>query len=119
MTRIVICEDSAYDIMERYGPIFRDSSRNGNAVHIFCGNIASFDKLQAELPGTHDNLSDVQLRVGIPTLDILAEISLSSFGQSQKSLLSLYDRWIKTKSNTLYRLLAQQGILPIDPGQES
>ncbi|MBI2026327.1 MAG: hypothetical protein HYS98_00705 [Deltaproteobacteria bacterium] len=52
-------------------------------------------------------------------VDILAEISHHSLGHSQKSLLSLYEQWIKTRSSRLYKLLVQRVILPLDPVLES
>ncbi len=49
--------------------------------------------------------------------DLLQEVSEASRLSSTRSILSLYERWLQTGSRRAARLLAQQGISPMDPGQ--
>lgn len=49
--------------------------------------------------------------------DVLCEVSESTRGVSSRSVLRLYQRWAQTGSRRAARLLQQQGITPVDPGQ--
>lgn len=48
--------------------------------------------------------------------DLLQEVSEASRLSSTRSILSLYERWLQTGSHRAARLLAEQGISPVNPG---
>ncbi|MFN7133184.1 MAG: hypothetical protein ACK4N5_13985 [Myxococcales bacterium] len=52
-------------------------------------------------------------------VDLLAEISERVAVSSNQGVIRLYERWVKTGSDRLSRLLAEQGVIPtfIKPGQ--
>lgn len=45
--------------------------------------------------------------------DILAEVSDRTFSHSNKDILRLYEKWLKTKSERLANLLKKEGIFPL------
>jgi len=47
-------------------------------------------------------------------VDILAEISDQAFAHSQRDLLRLYEKWLKTKSERLEKLLKEEGLFPVE-----
>lgn len=49
--------------------------------------------------------------------DVLSEVSESTRLTSSSSVVRLYQRWAETGSRHAARLLQQQGITPVDPGQ--
>ncbi len=49
--------------------------------------------------------------------DVLSEVSESTRLTSSRSVVRLYQRWAETGSRHAARLLQQQGITPVDPGQ--
>jgi hypothetical protein len=49
--------------------------------------------------------------------DVLAEVSESARLTNSRSVLSLYERWLQTGSRRAARLLEEQGITPVDPGE--
>ena len=48
-------------------------------------------------------------------VEILAEVSHMSHIRSHTSILQIYEKWLKTKSERLFKLLQEEGIIPIDP----
>lgn len=49
--------------------------------------------------------------------DLLQEVSESSRLTTNRSVLALYERWLQTGSLRAARLLADQGIAPVNPGE--
>jgi hypothetical protein len=49
--------------------------------------------------------------------DLLQEVSEASRLTSDRSVLALYERWLQTGSRRAAKLLTEQGISPVDPGQ--
>lgn len=49
--------------------------------------------------------------------DLLAEVSESTRVATQQSIVKLYERWTQTGSRRAARLLAEQGITPVPPGE--
>jgi hypothetical protein len=49
--------------------------------------------------------------------DVLAEVSESTRLTSPRAVLDLYQRWLQTRSRRAARLLAEQGIAPMEPGE--
>ena len=49
--------------------------------------------------------------------DLLQEVSEASRLTSERSVLALYERWLQTGSRRAAKLLTEQGISPVDPGQ--
>jgi len=47
-------------------------------------------------------------------VDILAEMSQNALILNNESLLSMYDRWLKTKSARLFKKLQEEGLIPVD-----
>ena len=48
-----------------------------------------------------------------PLVDILSELSESAGLTSNQDLLRLYERWLQTKSERLFKLLQEKGIHPV------
>lgn len=48
-------------------------------------------------------------------VEILTEVSHMSHIRSSTSILQIYEKWLKTKSERLLKLLQEEGIIPIDP----
>ncbi len=49
--------------------------------------------------------------------DILCEVSEASRMSGARSVLRLYERWLQTRSVRAARLLAEEGITPMEPGE--
>jgi hypothetical protein len=49
--------------------------------------------------------------------DLLAEVSEATRVTGNQSLLALYERWVHTRSQRAAKLLAERGIVPVDPGE--
>jgi hypothetical protein len=60
------------------------------------------------LGGVYDELSDKFPRL----VDVLAEVSERSAVASDRSVLHLYERWVRTRRDWVKRLLAQKGVFP-------
>ncbi len=50
--------------------------------------------------------------------DVLAEVSESTRLSNSQSILQLYERWVQTGSRRAATLLAEQGIAPVNPGDQ-
>jgi len=48
----------------------------------------------------------------ITYVDILSEVSDQAFSHSNKDVLRLYEKWLKTRSERLEALLKKEGIVP-------
>ncbi|MBI4041476.1 MAG: hypothetical protein HY390_06390 [Deltaproteobacteria bacterium] len=47
-------------------------------------------------------------------VDVLAEVSEGAFSHSSIDILRLYEKWLKTKSERLEKLLMKEGLFPIE-----
>jgi hypothetical protein len=63
-----------------------------------------------------DVFSELAVRFHI-FADVLAEVAESARLTSSRSVLDLYQRWVQTGSRRAARLLQEQGIAPVDPGE--
>lgn len=50
--------------------------------------------------------------------DVLSEVSEATRPACNRSVLTLYERWLQTRSRWVAELLAQRGLTPMAPGEE-
>jgi len=66
MARIVIAEDSAYDLFDRYGNIF-----GTHDIFVCCALMGEFDKFDGRWPDRPDGL---ELSLGVPNIGTIRQI---------------------------------------------
>lgn len=78
----------------------------GGVAYLTLSNVCREEPLQSLY-------KDLHLRFGT-YVDILGEVSDKVFSQTNRDLLRLYEKWLKTRSHRIARMLKQEGLIPID-----
>jgi hypothetical protein len=81
------------------------------------GTLANMSRARA-VPGAFNDLYEELCRKFTAIVDLFSEVSERVAVTTNRGVVRLYERWVKTGSERLTRLLAEQGVVPalVKPG---